>query len=234
MQVAENHAHYYVQNDGNSSAFSHGAHSEVEEFPGFTGAKFWQRMDYTHYDGQAAAEVMTFGPQDPSSAIASWMETVYHRLPFMNPGIDEMGYGQAMNNTASTAVVDFGFSSIAPIVPEDSVVVYPIDGQTDLNTSWHCNEWPQPFPGVDCRNNPVGTVITIQAWGNQSFDSLELRTSNGALVNMHQLFVEDNRNLWYTAPRQPLNTGTTYNVTLRGTDHTGNADTITWSFTTAQ
>jgi uncharacterized protein YkwD len=236
VQAAQNHADYVILNRGVDGAFPNGSHSEAEGFPGFTGESFSERMRAAGYPGSTASEVLhsTSGEPDPIVGIDRWMATVYHRQPFINPGYDETGYGHGYADGRGVEVMNFGRSSDAPSVSSDTIIYYPADNQTELPTGWYCRESPQPFPGVDCRENPVGTVITMKVWGDHTFDTLELQTASGTSVAVHPLFFDSNFRLWYTAPREPLAPYTTYTVSVAGTDEDGNSLARTWRFTTGE
>jgi uncharacterized protein YkwD len=236
VEAAQNHADYVILNRGVDGAFPNGSHSEAEGFPGFTGESFSERMRAAGYPGSTASEVLhsTSGEPDPIVGIDRWMETVYHRQPFINPGYDETGYGQGYADGRGVEVMNFGRSSDAPSVSSDTIIYYPADNQTELPTGWYCRETPQPFPGVDCRENPVGTVITMKVWGDHTFDTLELQTASGTSVAVHPLFFDSNFRLWYTAPREPLAPYITYTVSVEGTDEDGNPLERTWRFTTGE
>ncbi len=241
--AAQNHATYLITNDGNSAAFpdlgrTPSSHGEVEGFPGFTGASVNDRLYHTgyliedNYDRVGMGEVISYRG-DPEAAVDGWIETVYHRFPFMDATIDEMGYAKDDDNNPDTwnkaDVMNFGRSKWRPIVDTSKVIVYPADGQTGLNPGWNSNsESPDPYPDDDM----VGTVITLSPVGIQTFDSLELRPDGGNAVAMHPL--EQDSSDYYTAAQDPLEANTTYNVKATGTDNAGNPLTLEWSFTTGE
>jgi len=232
-QAAKDHATYYTTNYKSTAAFPGGnVHGEVEGFTGFTGVNFWDRMKNAGYTGSARFEVMHL-IADPLLTVESWVASVYHRIPFIDPRMNEVGYGQAEVSAAAAAVMDFGASTNIAPVETSTVILYPVPNQTAVPRAWDCNEAPNPYADVSCSSsNPVGYVITILPMGNQTFDQLELSTAAGTLVTTHSIRYDSAFKVWYAAATAPLNASTSYNVKLQGKDNAGKALTLNWSFTT--
>ena len=230
-QAALNHAQYYVANHKSPGAFPNGnPHGEVAGFPGFTGAHFWERMIHTGYTNRARFEVMHF-INDPTIAVDDWVATVYHRVPFIDPRIDEVGYGGASKNGAAADVMDFGYSGDNLQISPDRIIIYPANNQVDIPRAWDCRESPNPYADEGCDGqHPVGYVITVLGMGNQQFSKLEMRTADGQTVSMHPLRVEGN--LAFTAAKAPLAANTTYIVLLTGLDNQAKPLELEWRFTT--
>ncbi len=147
-QACVAHSEYCSQD----SSWCPGWHQEEEGHPGFTGVNFWDRDRAAGYQGQPAMEVMAPGGT-PQYAIDMWMESVYHRSPFVDPAIHEAGYGSG----ASFTTMDFGCCG-----PYDHNLVtnYPVDGQTGVPRSWSGNEGPQPpTPPTGWPSGPVISVV---------------------------------------------------------------------------
>ena len=61
---------------------------------GFTGANFGTRVKATGYTGSPAFEVMAF-VNEPTRAVSTWVNSVWHRIPILSPWVTELGYGAA-------------------------------------------------------------------------------------------------------------------------------------------
>ena len=228
-QAAQAHADYYALHSGAYAAGSvpGGAHSESAALPeGFTGENFGDRLNAAGYQGAPGFEVMAF-LGDPVAAVDGWVETVYHRIPFVSPDMVDAGYGGA----AGVDVMDFGRSGYSD---KDLVVVYPWPGQVDLPASWGGNEAPQPPPPSS--GYPSGTVITLTTAGGSSL-TLDLHQLLDASGNeVAHVWLERGSNgflseTWAMYAEQPLQKGSTYTVHVEGS--LSNAPwTKTWSFTT--
>jgi len=134
------------------SSWCPGWHQEQEGHPGFTGVNFWERDQYAGYSGQPASEVMAPGGT-PQYAIDMWMESVYHRTPFVNPKIHEAGFGSGSSYTT----MDFGCCGS---FDANLVTNYPVHGQTGVPTDWLGNEGPQPpTPPTGWPSGPVISII---------------------------------------------------------------------------
>lgn len=232
-QAAQSHADYYAINKHNHAVFPKdeplSAHGEVTEQPGFTGVQFWDRLQHAGYPGDLGSEVMAFY-NTPITAVDSWMASVYHRLPFVDPRINEAGYGA---QDGDVDVMDFGISSDAPAVDLNQVSVYPANGMKNIPRGWDCWEAPNPYADTGCSaNQPVGYVITVLPMGQQQFRSLRLATAAGQQVPIHALRHDERYKCWYAAAQQPLAANTSYTTTLTGTDNDGKPMQITVSFTT--
>ena len=228
--AAQAHADYYSQH---KSAYATGkvpggAHAETPDIPtGFTGKSFGDRMSAAGYEGSPGFEVMAF-MNSPAAAVDGWVETVYHRIPFVSPDMAHAGYGGA----PTVDVMDFGFQAH----PDKSLaVLYPWPGQTGVPRSWSGNESPQPPPPPN--GYPSGSVITVT-------------TAQGAplTIDVHRLLAPDGAEIahvwhpkgsngfmsatWALYAHDKLQAGTTYTVELEGT-HGASSWSREWSFTTA-
>jgi hypothetical protein len=164
-QAAQAHSDYCSQN----SAWCPGWHQEEQGHPGFTGVNFWERMSAAGYAGSAAFEVMAPGV-GPEGSIQMWMETVYHRTPFISPEVDETGYGGG----TSYDTMDFGCCG-----PYDAALVtsYPVHDQAGVPTAWYGNEGPTPpAPSGGWPSGPVLSVVfppgaTVAISAEELFDA---------------------------------------------------------------
>src|SRR5258708_310332 len=94
VQSAQAHASYYANN---AAAYAGGLspHLEDASFPtGFTGVQFNTRMSAAGFTGSAFFETMAFSA-NPTSAVAQWMNTVFHRIAILHPNMTTLGYGNS-------------------------------------------------------------------------------------------------------------------------------------------
>ena len=129
------------------------SHQEDIGRPGFSGEWVWDRIvefGYESGSGTMISEVVAFG-HEPAGAVDSWMNSVYHRMPFTLPSWVDAGFGQSET-----------FSSMTFVSPWPNrirqAVVYPVDGQVDVNPAFDSDsEMPDPAPSY----GEVGTPITV-------------------------------------------------------------------------
>jgi uncharacterized protein YkwD len=88
------HAAYVVRNLENPKVGGIAIHDEDSSLPGYTreGAR------------AGAASVIALAP-DAAESVDSWMATLYHRLPLLDPRMKRIGYGQAPHPTRGWATV---------------------------------------------------------------------------------------------------------------------------------
>jgi uncharacterized protein YkwD len=147
-QSSQAHSDYC---SGNQSCCP-GWHDEVQNCgTGYTGASFGQRCAAAGYQGNPAFEVMAQAGS-PQGAIDMWINSVYHRTPFISPKIHEAGYGGG----TIYETMDFGCCGSADA---SLVTNYPVHGQTGFSTSFLGNEGPEPPPPPG--NWPSGSIISV-------------------------------------------------------------------------
>ena len=226
------HAHYYEIHKSayDANKIPGGAHSEDPSYSeGFTGVSFADRMKAAGYTGQPGFEVIAF-LNNPTAAVDSWVETVYHRIPFLSPDMVDTGYGRGSGG-ASIDVMNFGRHNAGD---KNLIVVYPWDGQESVPRSWNGLEWPKPQPPPD--GYPSGPVITVHTASGVKLEIDEhiLKHPNGAELP-HVWLPKGSDNFlsatWAMYSYQPLEPTTKYRVTMRGT-FKGQPWEKTWSFTT--
>ncbi|MGH7439134.1 MAG: CAP domain-containing protein, partial [Polyangiaceae bacterium] len=135
---AQAYCTYEATNASNASCVPQ-AHTEVSGCTGFTGADVQTREVAAGYpQSMAYTEVATSYGNNPTAAVPSWIDTVFHRIPLLDPWTVDMGYGGA---TGCDAIdIGRGMSSAAA----KTVVVYPYDGQTNVPPSFSGLEGPTP------------------------------------------------------------------------------------------
>jgi hypothetical protein len=231
ISSAQKHCDYAAANSGNASCVPD-AHSEVMSCSGFTGKDVQSREVAAGYPQMLAyTEVMTTFGNNPPAALPNWIDTVYHRIPLLDPWTADMGYGGAAG--CDTIDIGRGMSS----VPADTIVTYPYDGQTNVPPTW--NGLEGPAPPAPSGGWPSSYVINIYAQGISITE--HVLTKDGDDTPLEHVFLDinspevaglkpyfKNTAFLYGAPFE-LNTK--YHVKVAGT-HTGGALNLEWTFTT--
>jgi hypothetical protein len=229
---AQAHCDYEAQNASNPSCTSD-PHGEVMSCSGFTGANVQAREVAAGYPQTLAySEVLTTYGNNPTAAVPSWINTVYHRIPLLDPWTVDMGYGGA----TGCDVIDIGrgMSTMAA----SAVVVYPYDGQTDVPTSFSGLEGPAPpapsggFPSsypvsVHAQGISVTQHVLTKDGDSTPLDHFWLDANSPQLMQGYQGYFTNTAFLYGA----PFATNTKYRVKVTGT-HTGGALSVEWTFTT--
>lgn len=229
--AARSHASYLMRNPAQIEI---DAHRERPGTPGFLAESGGERVRYFAYPG-GFAEVINFVAR-AEDAVDSWIDTLYHRIPLLHPGMSDMGYGLAAGFTQRLNVIEAG-----PFGMAEGIVAWPYPGQPDVPPLWDGAESPDPlalYPGVA---GPVGYPITLTFGGEVRRLSMTRGTLTGPEgevpvlpfdpVNDSQL--EDTVAL---IPVEPLRPGVTYSVRITGQVDLGTGPKgfdQAWSFTTA-
>jgi hypothetical protein len=224
---AQNHCDYYTGNSG-SSMCTASAHVEVSGCAKFTGANFWDRETAAGYTGSAAFEDMAF-QGNGAGAVQEWIDTVWHRTPILSPWVMDIGYG----GDPGCDTMDFGAGASTP---DSLVVTYPYAGQSGVPTSFDGtfegpmppappSGWPSGYPiTVFLRGGSVSThVLTVDGDSTpiaHQFIASGAPAANGLLPDEYVLYANT-----------PLTSGTTYRVTVTGTN-SGGAVALDFKFTT--
>lgn len=229
---AQAYCSYEASNASNQSCVAT-AHTEVTGCTGFTGADVQTREVAAGYPQSLAyTEVATTFGNNPAAAVPSWINTVFHRIPLLDPWTVDMGYGGA---TGCDAIdIGRGMSSI----PTSTIVVYPYDGQTNVPTSFSGREGPQPpapsggYPSSYPVNIYAQSLSVTQHVLTKSGDStpivhLWLDKNSSNLQSGLQGYFLDTAFLYGA----PFATNTKYQVQIVGT-YSGGTLNKTWTFTT--
>ena len=231
-QAAVAHCQCFVNHYSTVYAQGMSAHEEDTSKEGCYGVQFWDRLAHFGYTNQGSHEVMAFLAA-PKSAIYSWAESLFHRLPFVDPHVFEAGYGKASGTLAHCDTMDFG--SGGP-VDDNHDAIYPFDGQVGVGPSWHGNESPQPpKPNNGYPSGPIVTV-TSPMGVDLIISKYNITDSEGADIPV--VFVDHRSHDFLprtTAiyPHNPLQENKTYTVFMSGTRN-NKAWQKTWSFTTGK
>ena len=134
---------------------THGELGHIEDASrdGFTGEAVWDRIEaagWTQMVGVTISEVVAEGV-GPADAVDLWVDSVYHREPFVTPEWIATGFGIDGSYTAMAFVTAYPQS-------RDQVIAYPVNGQVGVPTTFDSDtESPDPAPD----HGLVGYPITV-------------------------------------------------------------------------
>jgi uncharacterized protein YkwD len=224
------HARYLVINEGHPSLQGLKAHSEDQKLPG-----------YSKEGDQAGKESdIAIGDHEPTEGLESWMATLYHRIPILDPTLKTIGFGCERGRRQGWATVmnlAGGRDKTAAAHP----VFYPAPDQTDVPLHFpNSGEEPNPIP--DDPDGRAGYPITASFPRNEPLKnaSATLTDDKGKEVACWFSSPEKLANPQYRThqgqtvcliAKNPLAHGTTYHVHLRG-ELAGKSWEKKWKFTT--
>ena len=156
------HARYLVKTyasaikDGRNPGVA--IHEEDTSSPWYSaaGAKAAGHSDIAEWPGPIE-------PPSPSWAIDLWIAGPFHRLPMLNPRLQNASYGDYCENGVCVVVLDvLGGMETAPVgVAMERPVEFPPDGAT-TNLEGETGEWPDPLSACPGYVEPTGLPITLQ------------------------------------------------------------------------
>jgi uncharacterized protein YkwD len=229
---AQAYCNYEASNASNMMCIAQ-AHVEVAGCTGFTGADVQSReMDAGYPAALAYSEVATTFGNNPTAAVPSWINTVFHRIPILDPWTVDMGYGGATGCDA----IDIGRGTST--VPTNTIVVYPYDGQTDVPPAFSGLEGPAP--PAPAGGFPSSYLINIYAQGLSV--TTHVLTKDGDSTPLAHLWLDKNssdlqaglQGYFYDTGflyGAPFASNTKYHVQIGGT-YSGGTLNKSWSFTT--
>ncbi len=224
MQSASGHANYISLN-----GWSGNPHVEVATRAGFIGEEMDDRARKFGYSGSVNEDMGAVG--NPVRAVDELMNTVSHRVPFLEPAYTDIGYGLAAG-TNKADVISFG-APINNFTFNPPVIQWPPNNYASFGTTFW-GESPTPFSGV---SYPVGNPVTLIYRGSGKFEFLQ---SESFLLDQAGQPVDvitaagnfwTTRNTFILAARKPLLKDSTYTATM-SYKIDGQKATRTWSFST--
>ena len=154
-QSAQSHCDYYTQNQGSSTCEAASPHDEIAGCPGFTGVGLGDRFKAAGYQlRMSGSECMAF-LDDPTGAVMTFVNSVYHRTPVLDPWMRDFGYG----NSTGCDTIDFGTGTTSATT---LTAMYPYADQTGLPTSFDGSR-EGPTPPVPPSGWPSGYPVTLYA-----------------------------------------------------------------------
>jgi hypothetical protein len=229
---AQKHCDYIALNSSNSACVPDG-HTEVQGCTGYTGTTAIDREIAAGYPSTLAyTETKTTYGNNPSSAIPSWIDTPFHRIPLLDPWTVDMGYGGA----AKCDVIDIGRGTSS--LPADTIAVYPYDGQTNVPAAW--NGLEAPTPPAPAGGFPSSYPVSIYAQGLSVTE--HVLTKDGDSTPLDHVWLDSKSSLVSSGLKgyfyntailygAPFALSTKYRVRIAGT-HTGGSFSVEWTFTT--
>jgi hypothetical protein len=230
---AQAHCDYKVANRSMASC-APDAHTEVMSCSGFTGATAQDREIAAGYARQQAyTEVANTYGNNPTASVQSWVDTVWHRIPLLDPWITDMGYGGA----AGCDVIDIGRGTAT--TPANTVVVYPYDGQTNVPPTFNGVEgpappppaggWPSAYPiNIYAQRISVTEHVLTKDGDSTPLDHVWMDGKSSNVDPGYRYYLLNTAFMYGNAPFAP---NTKYRVKITGT-HTGGALNLEWTFTT--
>ena len=228
-QAAQAHADYMNANGL--------CHQESTAASGYTGEWHYDRATAAGYNWNNAAlmEVVAWG-LGPQEAVDSWMESVYHRVPFTVAEWRDAGFGQAGQYASMT------IASEIPAV-DDQAIIYPVHGQLEVPVSFDSDtELPDPVPDRGLVGYPVAVTVAAsslnQGAGSNPYEiAVEGASFAGPSGPLDYLLLspEDDETLWFTValvPLEPLENDTTYEAEISVSWRGGQFETLSSVFTT--
>lgn len=243
-QAAQAHCDYYVLHFSQYQSSGLSPHNEDPSWAeGFSGEAPWDRTAKFGYS-QGVSEVIAF-VRNPVESVDGWMNTLYHRIPFMDGSLMAMGYGAAgsgaWSNSTRIDTVDFGTLDHEGkgYAGSDVAGIYPPPGSSGIPVSFDGLESPQPPPPPT--GYPSGTIVSI-TWSS----------SAPAKVTEHSIWAEEDQvpleHVWLDAsndstlqgaatvalyPYAPLKEGKKYWVEMKG-EKGGKPWELKWYFYTVR
>jgi uncharacterized protein YkwD len=222
--AATAHADYLTKNNMRG-------HGERPTDAGFVGESPASRLEAFGWGGPSW-ECLAYDLVDPRAAVRSLFDAPYHRLPFLQPGAEQFGFGMSGQNSAAE------FEGCK----DQTVSVSPGDAETSVPLSWTSHETPDPLgihpeaPAGSLVGYPIVLVEFGSAKGRLSIESATLTDANGAAVPVYTNSPANDSNLTNAGiliPVSPLKPGILYKVSVTGTGIDGAPFQKTWSFRTA-
>ncbi len=242
--AAQAHCDYYVTHLSKYQSSGQSPHNENPAWAeGFSGVDPWDRTAKFGYNN-CASEVIAF-VRNPVLSVDGWMNTLYHRIPFMDANMVACGFGLAGSGTWSNSsridTMDFGTvdSEGKSYSGGEVMGIYPPPGSSGIPVSFDGLESPQPPPPPT--GYPSGTIVTI-TWSSPV----------AAKVTEHAIWAEEDQvpleHTWLDAsndshlqgagtvslyPHKPLKEGTKYWVEMKG-EKGGKPWELKWFFYTVR
>lgn len=227
-------------------------HLETSGLAGFTGVNSNDRMIAAGYSSAAKvyAENMAF-TGGGASTVDNLVNTVYHRIPFLQYKIRDIGIGYLQlasdpdpQFNKYVSVFDMSYTGTGQGAPAQATIVWPADNSTTTSISMP-NELPRP--GTPGATGVFGYPVSISTDEDRAIavTSFTLTDNTGASVLCNllsyvavgstpadpELVALNAKSFIAIVPRDPLKAATTYTVQFVGSLD-GVSYSKTWSFKT--
>lgn len=227
VKAAQSHSNYKLMN-GDSLE---GAHYQKIEDIGFTGSRPSDRASYYGYEGSVGEGIARL--TTARIAVEGLLNAPYHRMDVLNPNYTEIGIGyNPLGVTVANYGTTEGFSN-------NTVVIYPYNGQKDVPVVWYDNENPSPLERFGKSMTFAGFPISLSlhdAYTKELVaDLVVLKDSNGEEVPYYLINDTDSNSI-FVIPKNILKLGAKYEVYIRALRklQTGEEEVIerSWEFST--
>lgn len=225
-ESAQNHAVYIA---------THGAtHTQEKGKSGFTGETVKDRFvavggnpsEYISF-----SEAVAFAPSGLAEAFANLLESTSHRTLLLAGGVDTVGIGISGNNFVFVLTDNKSIEN-----QSYTTVKYPYNGQTNVDTAYNLtNVEGSPLTQYGLSKSGYVVSFSPDSVKRNSTFNIELYDSKNVRVDTlnPKNQSDGTRYFFYTIPKAELKRGEKYTAKATWTDDDGNAQSETWSFTTA-
>jgi uncharacterized protein YkwD len=233
--AADAHAKYL----DNVDFVSNGLSPHVETYgssPAFTGAQPGDRDALFSVTGFGGAEDSN-NTADPLQFVDDWIDTVYHREPFILYGLTEVGFG----GYPKGSTMDFAGNIMRLSQPAATTYnTFPADGQTEVWIAYNGGDGPNNVTPGGTYGYPISLVATSSsaatpgtAAAAPTAGTLTDAAGNQVPVIFADPTTDGKLGTYFMLPTQVLTPATTYTARMTGVDSLGNTFDKTWKFTTA-
>lgn len=188
-------------------------------------------------EGAAVAATAELAYLAPEEALSSWVGSFYHRLPLFDPKLRALGLGSMNQGQQHVTVVAFDRQDSHPGGPYP--VAYPAAQEREVPTTLPSEESPNPLP--EDASRPVGYPITLSFPPQEDWrlDEASLKDAKGQVVACHLSHPGapatdfPQQNTVCLIPKAPLQSGSSYEVSVYATGPEGLMKPYRWRFHTA-
>ncbi|RKN82243.1 stalk domain-containing protein [Paenibacillus ginsengarvi] len=192
---------------------SESMHAENPDKPGFTGKGPFDRAVYFGYTSGVGEDV-AYSKDSIAGSVDSLFDAPYHRSPFLDPYLKEIGISQVGFYT----VIEFGMDR----QEEPKLVVSPAPGDRYAPTVFGGNEEPDPIRIHSGSEYPVGYPIMAEYYGlgMEQVKVLGADLMNNGTKKSVDFWINSPENdssldaAVLLIPRKPLEPDTSYHVML--------------------
>jgi hypothetical protein len=159
-------------------------------------------------------------------AIEAWMNSLYHRIPLLEPGLKSIGWAYGQGYAVLNVKANFD-----PSVEQKHPIFFPAPQQEQVQCQFNIYEEPNPIPiGYD---PPVGNFITIMFDPDVQVEIQEIAFYNEVDQELEFKYdiIPTMKNVLYLIPRSPLEPATRHQVVLAILIN-GEPQQFSWEFTT--
>lgn len=210
-EAAKRHANYLAMNQVHKTTAS--LHDEDPSRPGYIGKSLKQRSEYIGYSG-GMGEDAAYTSSSLVEAIDDLFKAPYHRIPFLNPNVAEIG----VYRDGDYHVIEFGYAEAKAV----QLVVSPAEGDAFVPISFDGNESPDPLQIHGGEEYPVGYPIMASISGpdvlKASLTDAQLMDEKGNLVKLLKNHQGNDSHLdtdVILIPEEPLQPDSTYQAYVK-------------------